>query len=240
VPRLARAPVGQGVAGARPASRTPIAIGIAIAVVAIGIGALLALGRGGEPARTPPPAPSDPGAGQAGAAPAAPPAASAAPTADPATGSPSSPATPPTAVQPSAPTPAPAPTPPARPPPPPSPDAAYREALASAERKYEAGSYVAAIADYRRAVAIRETGPSLVGLARALYDADRPLEARTSLERSVAVDPRYAAAYLLLGTIHQAEGRNAEARAAYEKFLEIEPRGEQARAVREIVAKQLQ
>ncbi|HSN92719.1 MAG TPA: tetratricopeptide repeat protein, partial [Anaeromyxobacteraceae bacterium] len=156
---------------------------------------------------------------------------------------------PPATAAPAAPSPAPAPAarpvpstpspaPPARPPP--SPDEAYREALASAERKYEAGNFPAAIADFRKAAAIRETGPSLVGLARALYDANRPLEARASLERSVAVEPAYAAAYLLLGTIHQEEGRNAEARAAYERFLELEPRGEQARVVREILAKQLQ
>jgi tetratricopeptide (TPR) repeat protein len=89
-------------------------------------------------------------------------------------------------------------------------------------------------------VALRETGLSLVGLARALYDANRPLEARSSLERAVEVAPDYAPAYLLLGELHQADGRNADARAAYERFLELEPRGEQARVVREIVAKQLQ
>jgi tetratricopeptide (TPR) repeat protein len=135
----------------------------------------------------------------------------------------------------------PGPTPPDRtaPPPAPSPEDAYREALASAERKYEAGRFVAAIGDYRKAVAIRETGPSLVGLARALYDANRPREAQNALERSVEVDPGYAAAHLLLGEIHQADGRSAEARAAYERFLELEPQGEQARVVREILARQL-
>jgi len=240
-PPSARASAAKGLPGpaARTGPRAPIAIGIAVAVVAIGIGAWLALGRGGEPGETRLPGPPEPSPapGQAGA-----PAATAPPpaTATPAPDAPPSPVAPPVAVLP----PAPSPATPARPPPSspaaPSPDAAYREALASADRKYEAGSYAAAIADYRRAVAIRETGPSLVGLARALYDGNLPLEARSSLERSVAVDPRYAPAYLLLGTIHQAEGRNAEARAAYERFLEIEPRGEQARAVREIVAKQLQ
>jgi CheY-like chemotaxis protein len=219
----ARQPAGAAaVPVARPAapragggrSRASIAVGLALAAAGAAVGSWLALrGDPGPPAgETPAPAP------------------------------------PVAAVEPTAPSPAPAPAatapapPPARPPAPPapSPETAYREALAAADRKYEAGSFAAAVADYRRAVALRETGPSLVGLARALYDAERPVEAQRALERSVAVAPDYAPAYLLLGEIHQADGRNPEARSAYERFLELEPRGEQARVVREIVAKQLQ
>jgi Tfp pilus assembly protein PilF len=49
------------------------------------------------------------------------------------------------------------------------------------------------------------------------------------------VNPKYAPAYLLLGEIHQGEGRNAEAKSAYQTFLNLSPNGEQARAVREIL-----
>jgi len=53
------------------------------------------------------------------------------------------------------------------------------------------------------------------------------------------VDGRYAPAWLLLGEIHQAGGRAAQARAAYERFLQLAPSGEQSRTVRGILATQL-
>jgi CheY-like chemotaxis protein len=242
-PAAARAQPGEAAApppaAARPAparaggrSRVSLAIAAAVAAAAAGIGAWVALRGEGSPA------PADPAPEVTSPPAAGPP--------EPAAATPAAGATPASTAAPpsSAPPPQPVPPPEVRPPPPPSPapspEAAYREALASADRKYEAGSFAAAIADYQRAVALRETGLSLVGLARALYDANRPLEARSSLERAVEVAPDYAPAYLLLGELHQADGRNADARAAYERFLELEPRGEQARVVREIVAKQLQ
>jgi Tfp pilus assembly protein PilF len=77
-------------------------------------------------------------------------------------------------------------------------------------------------------------------LARALYDANRSTEAMRELDVAIGVDGNYAPAWLLLGEIHQGEGRNRQARSAYERFLKLEPRGERAQAVREIIAKQLQ
>jgi CheY-like chemotaxis protein len=118
-------------------------------------------------------------------------------------------------------------------------DGDYRRILAAAERKYEAGRFLDAIADYRRALAVRSTGPGHVGLARALYDANRAAEALRELDRAIQEDGRYAPAWLLLGEIHQGEGRARQARAAYERFLQLEPRGERAAAVREIVSTQL-
>ncbi len=118
-------------------------------------------------------------------------------------------------------------------------DAEYRRLLASAERKYESGRFVEAIGDYRRALAVRSTGPAHVGLARALYDANRAGDALREIETAIRIEGRYPPAWLLLGEIHQGEGRNSQARAAYERFLQLEPKGEQAQAVREIIAKQL-
>jgi tetratricopeptide (TPR) repeat protein len=115
----------------------------------------------------------------------------------------------------------------------------YRKLLASAERKYEAGKFLDSIGDYRRALAARATGPAHVGLARALYDSNRSADALREVESAIQLDGRYAPAWLLLGEIHQGEGRLREARAAYERFLQLDPKGEQAQAVREIIAKQL-
>jgi len=118
-------------------------------------------------------------------------------------------------------------------------DSEYRRLLATAEKKYEVGRFAEAIADYRRAVAVRADGPALVGLSRALYDSNKPAEALRTLEQAIQADGRYPPAWLLLGEIHQGEGRNKQAKAAYERFLQLAPRGDQAQAVREIIAKQL-
>jgi tetratricopeptide (TPR) repeat protein len=107
--------------------------------------------------------------------------------------------------------------------------------LAVAERKYNGGNFLSAINDYRRAAAIQPSAPAHVGLARALYDASKSNEALSEIKVAMRVNPKYAPAYLLLGEIHQGEGRNAEARAAYETFLSLSPTGDQARAVREIL-----
>jgi DNA-binding response OmpR family regulator len=129
--------------------------------------------------------------------------------------------------------------PPPAPPVPRNTDDEQARLLAIAERKYNAGNFLGAIGDYRRAAAIQPSAPAHVGLARALYDANKATEALSELKVATRVDPKYAPAYLLLGEIHQGDGRLPEARAAYQTFLGLSPTGEQARAVREILSKQL-
>jgi hypothetical protein len=118
-------------------------------------------------------------------------------------------------------------------------DADFRRLLASADRKYQQGRFEDAISDYRRAAALRPGAQVQVGLARALYDARRNGDALRALELALEQDQTYAPAWLLLGELHQADHRVPEARSAYERFLALNPRGDQARAVREILAKQL-
>jgi len=118
-------------------------------------------------------------------------------------------------------------------------DAEQKRLLASAERKYESGRFQDAISEYRRAIALRSTAPAHVGYARALYDANRSADAMREVQTAISENGSYAPAWLLLGEIHQAQGRPAQARAAYERFLQLSPNGEQARAVREILSKQL-
>jgi tetratricopeptide (TPR) repeat protein len=141
--------------------------------------------------------------------------------------------TPPVAV---APLPAPGPTPP------PDPAAQAERAqrlVASAEKRYEKGDFAGAVAEYRRSLGAKPTPAGFVGLGRALYDSNQTAEAIKMLEASQKLDASYAPSWLLLGEIHQGEGRVAPARAAYQRFLQLQPAGEQARAVREILAKQL-
>ena len=85
---------------------------------------------------------------------------------------------------------------------------------------------------------LRRTPPALVGLARALYDANGATEALKTVEEAIQEDGRYAPAWLLLGEIQHDKGRTARSRAAYERYLQLEPTGDTARAVRDILGKQ--
>jgi len=114
---------------------------------------------------------------------------------------------------------------------------AYLEAMEAGAREYRAQAFAAAATEYRRASRIRETGDALAALGRALYDAGRTAEAGIELRRAVRVDPGSAAAWLALGEVHLARGEAAEARAAYERYLEIEPRGRWARDVRQVLGR---
>ncbi|MFO0583002.1 MAG: tetratricopeptide repeat protein [Anaeromyxobacter sp.] len=84
---------------------------------------------------------------------------------------------------------------------------------------------------------MKPTAAAHTGLARALYDANRTDEAVREVKVALDEDPRYAPAWLMLGELNQAQGKKAAAKAAYEKFLALSPKGEQARAVREILSK---
>jgi hypothetical protein len=207
-------------------SRAPVAMIVGLVVILAAGGAFVAL-RPKAGTASPP-----------AAAPAAPQAAAPSPVTEPAPPSPA-PAPAPEAAAPQAPPPR---TRPARPAPTAKKfdEVEHRRVLTAADRKYEMGRFTEAIADYRRAVAMRANAPALVGLARALYDSNKAAEATRTLDLAIKAEGDYAPAWLLLGEIHQGEGRNRQAKAAYERFLQLEPRGEQSQAVREIVAKQLQ
>ena len=114
-----------------------------------------------------------------------------------------------------------------------------RRITAAAEKRYERGDFTGAVVEFRRSLAVQATPQGYVGLARALYDSNQTAEALRTLDSAQKLDPRYAPSWLLLGEIRQGEGKVAQARTAYQRFLQLQPTGEQARAVREILAKQL-
>ncbi len=222
-------------------SRAPVYVLVALVAAGAVTGSVYLQGQR-PPAATPAPAPVM--AAPVEAPPAAPPV-EPNPAAEPPVVSEPSPK--PAEASPPAPTPRPverkAAPPQAAPPRPPPEMAALTEKsqalVASADRKYEKGDFAAAVAEYRRSLAVKPTPPGFVGLGRALYDSNQSAEALKTLEAAQKLDPSYAPSWLLLGEIQQGEGKVAQARAAYQRFLQLQPGGEQARAVREILAKQL-
>ncbi len=59
--------------------------------------------------------------------------------------------------------------------------------------------------------------------ARALAALERADEAAAELRRALRDEPEFAEAWAELGRIHEARGRHAEAAAAYEKLLDLNP-----------------
>jgi Tfp pilus assembly protein PilF len=53
--------------------------------------------------------------------------------------------------------------------------------------------------------------------------------------KALLVDPNVADAYVIIGGVHQDSGQNAEAKAAYRRYLQLAPHGRYADDLRSIV-----
>jgi CheY-like chemotaxis protein len=72
-------------------------------------------------------------------------------------------------------------------------------------------------------------------LGHALFGRKKRREALQWAERAVALDPRHADAYVIIGGVKQASDDKAAAKAAYRKYLELAPHGQYAADLRAIV-----
>jgi Tetratricopeptide repeat len=72
-------------------------------------------------------------------------------------------------------------------------------------------------------------------LGHALLNRKKRREALTWAERAVALDPKEAEAYVIIGGVKQAAGDATAAKAAYKKYLELAPDGQYAADLRAIV-----
>ena len=72
-------------------------------------------------------------------------------------------------------------------------------------------------------------------LAHALLNRNRRRESLVAAERAIKLNPKWADAYVVIGGIHQDAGEMADARRAYQRYLELEPHGEFAGELRAIV-----
>lgn len=90
-------------------------------------------------------------------------------------------------------------------------------------------------------VAARDANPESAEayglLAHALFNRSRPREALSAAERAVKLNPKWADAYVIIGGVHQDAGDGEQARRAYQKYLELEPRGRYAADLRAILSK---
>jgi len=75
----------------------------------------------------------------------------------------------------------------------------------------------------------------LTATARAQLDKGRAKAALASAQAAVALDDRAAEAWLVIGAAQQEFGKNADARAAYEKYLALAPKGAFAGEIRSVL-----
>ena len=74
-------------------------------------------------------------------------------------------------------------------------------------------------------------------LAHALFNRNRRREALSAAERAIKLNPKWADAYVIIGGVHQDAGHMDEARRAYQRYLDLEPKGQYASDLRAIVGK---
>lgn len=76
---------------------------------------------------------------------------------------------------------------------------------------------------------------SLFNDAARAINAGRDSEAEPLLKQAVSIDDKFAPAYYELGMLYVRAGKNAEAREALTKYLEIEPTGKDAPTAKEML-----
>jgi CheY-like chemotaxis protein len=75
----------------------------------------------------------------------------------------------------------------------------------------------------------------LLIMARAELDRGKAEESRDWAKQAIDVDPGLGAAYIFLGTAEQELGNKGEAKAAYQKYLQLVPTGRRARELRAVL-----
>ena len=124
-------------------------------------------------------------------------------------------------------------TAPETPPPAAAPKPSYRSIFEEAKKALRHGQHKEALALIEKAIDMRETGQGLTVKADILFHMGEKTRALAAAETAVIVSPKYSGAWYFKGHIHQALGQKDKARAAFQKFLELEPEGKKAEEIQE-------
>ena len=76
---------------------------------------------------------------------------------------------------------------------------------------------------------------SLFNEAARLINQGKDSEAEAALKQAIAVDEKMAVAWYELGMVYVRTSKNADARAALQKYLELEPNGKDAATAKEML-----
>lgn len=76
---------------------------------------------------------------------------------------------------------------------------------------------------------------ALFNQAARLINEGKDAEAETALRQAVTIDDKFAVAFYELGMLYVRAGKNAEAREALSKYIELEPKGKDVATAREML-----
>ena len=96
-----------------------------------------------------------------------------------------------------------------------------------------------ALGDKANAAAAEKKAPAnpskLFNEAARLINEGKDGDAEAVLKRAIAADEKYAVAYYELGMVYVRAGKSAEAKAALNKYLELDPKGKDAATAKEML-----
>ena len=112
----------------------------------------------------------------------------------------------------------------------------FPQLLTACQTTFNAGRMRDATTACTAAVEANPDSPKAVALlAHAEFNRSHRKEALSWAEKAIKLDPKTADAYVIIGGVQQDSGRNADAKAAYRKYLELAPKGQYAADLRAIV-----
>ncbi|HEY4057768.1 MAG TPA: tetratricopeptide repeat protein, partial [Kofleriaceae bacterium] len=127
----------------------------------------------------------------------------------------------------------------------PSPVDATEDPMAKARALQEQANAALDDADYEKALdfadqslRLRRTARAYIARAQALQRLHRVDEAIASMDEAIKAAPTFAGNYDTLGSIYWAAGRYDEAKAQYEEYLKLQPTGDRAKRIKQLLSEQ--
>jgi Flp pilus assembly protein TadD len=112
----------------------------------------------------------------------------------------------------------------------------YDSAIAECRTEMTAGRISHAVTACRQAADARpRSSEALTLLAEAEFTRGHTGVALKLATQATNANQNFADAYVIIGGVYQEKGRNAEARAAYEQYLALQPKGKHAADLRAII-----
>jgi len=111
-----------------------------------------------------------------------------------------------------------------------------RELTAVGLKLYSQGKYKKAVTQFEKALAVSPgSKPALVAYTKSLLEVERFRDALEAAEKAARIDAKNPEVFLLLGNARQDLGQAKGSIEAYEQYLKLDPSGQFATEVRQVI-----